>query len=97
MLSGRGLAFVCRAKPTVVQSAALYYIPAQVSGCNMLTCNMKSCFTGKSLECGGSECREEATGRGVALCVRVTWSGLGSLNSGRERIAKFWIRPGSNF
>jgi len=31
---------------------------------------MKSIFTGKSLDCGGSECREEATGRGVAVCIK---------------------------
>ena len=30
---------------------------------------MKSVFTGKSIPCGGSQGREEATGRGVAMCV----------------------------
>jgi len=33
------------------------------------TGHVKSVFTGKSVECGGSHVREEATGRGVALCV----------------------------
>ena len=32
--------------------------------------DVKSIFTGKSIECGGSEGREEATGRGVAMCVK---------------------------
>ena len=32
--------------------------------------DVKSIFTGKSLECGGSEGRDEATGRGVAMCVK---------------------------
>ena len=32
--------------------------------------DVKSIFTGKSIECGGSEGRNEATGRGVAMCVK---------------------------
>ena len=32
--------------------------------------NQKASFTGKSLEYGGSEGREEATGTGVAICVK---------------------------
>lgn len=32
--------------------------------------DVKSIFTGKSIECGGSEGREQATGRGVAMCVK---------------------------
>ena len=32
--------------------------------------HVKSVFTGKSIECGGSQGREEATGRGVAMCVK---------------------------
>ena len=32
--------------------------------------DVKSIFTGKSIECGGSQGREEATGRGVAICVK---------------------------
>jgi glutamate dehydrogenase (NAD(P)+) len=32
--------------------------------------DVKSVFTGKSIECGGSQGREEATGRGVAMCVK---------------------------
>jgi len=51
----------------------------QVSGASTWTCNMKSVFTGKSLVCGGSECREEATGRGVALCIR-EWSRLNNFD-----------------
>ena len=42
----------------------------KLSGINSITSNTKSIFTGKSLVCGGSECREEATGRGVALTVK---------------------------
>ena len=34
------------------------------------TSNVKSVFTGKSIPCGGSEGRNEATGRGVAMCVK---------------------------
>ena len=30
----------------------------------------KGVFTGKSIECGGSEGREEATGRGVIICIQ---------------------------
>ena len=32
--------------------------------------DVKSIFTGKSIECGGSYGREEATGRGVAMCIK---------------------------
>ncbi len=41
-----------------------------ISGNNTLTSNMKSVYTGKSLFFGGSELREEATGRGVALIIK---------------------------
>ena len=41
-----------------------------ISGSFNSTSNMKSVFTGKSLDFGGSEVREEATGRGVALNIR---------------------------
>ena len=41
-----------------------------ISGNFNLTCNMKSVFTGKSLDFGGSYVREEATGRGIALIIR---------------------------
>jgi glutamate dehydrogenase (NAD(P)+) len=41
-----------------------------ISGNYNLTCNMKSIFTGKSIEYGGSYVREEATGRGVALMIK---------------------------
>jgi len=34
------------------------------------TSNVKSVFTGKSIPCGGSQGRDEATGRGVAMCVK---------------------------
>jgi len=37
------------------------------------TSNVKSVFTGKSIPCGGSQGRDEATGRGVAMCVK-EWS-----------------------
>jgi len=42
----------------------------KISGSSSGAPNMKSIFTGKSLVCGGSECREEATGRGVAICIQ---------------------------
>ena len=41
-----------------------------ISGNFNLTCNMKSVFTGKSLDFGGSHVREEATGRGIALMIK---------------------------
>jgi glutamate dehydrogenase (NAD(P)+) len=41
-----------------------------ISGNHALTCNMKSIFTGKSINFGGSYLREEATGRGVALSIK---------------------------
>lgn len=44
-----------------------------ISGHHHLTSNMKSIFTGKSLNFGGSYVREEATGRGVALNIQ-EWS-----------------------
>jgi glutamate dehydrogenase (NAD(P)+) len=43
-----------------------------LSGSDPLKSNVKSVFTGKSIELGGSEGREEATGRGVALNI-VEW------------------------
>jgi glutamate dehydrogenase (NAD(P)+) len=42
----------------------------KVSGEHTTTCNMKSILTGKSIACGGSEYREEATGHGVALAIK---------------------------
>ncbi len=44
-----------------------------ISGNFNLTSNMRSVFTGKSIDFGGSYVREEATGRGVALIIR-EWS-----------------------
>ena len=44
-----------------------------ISGNFNSTCNMKSVFTGKSIDFGGSHVREEATGRGVALMIK-HWS-----------------------
>ncbi|VVU95278.1 Glutamate/Leucine/Phenylalanine/Valine dehydrogenase [seawater metagenome] len=44
-----------------------------LSGNDPLKSNMKSVFTGKSIEMGGSQGREEATGRGVALNI-IEWS-----------------------
>ena len=41
-----------------------------ISGNFNLTSNMKSIFTGKSIDFGGSYVREEATGRGVALMIK---------------------------
>lgn len=41
-----------------------------ISGNYNYLCNMKSVFTGKSIEFGGSYGREEATGRGVALMIK---------------------------
>tara|TARA_A100001015_G_C15024574_1_gene729766 strand:+ start:1193 stop:2443 length:1251 start_codon:yes stop_codon:yes gene_type:complete len=41
-----------------------------ISGNNNLTSNMRSVFTGKSIDFGGSYVREESTGRGVALMVK---------------------------
>ena len=42
----------------------------KISCGNDILRDVKSIFTGKSIECGGSEGREEATGRGVAICVK---------------------------
>ncbi len=41
-----------------------------ISGNHNSTCNMKSVFTGKSINFGGSYVRQEATGRGVALTIK---------------------------
>lgn len=41
-----------------------------ISGNFNLTSNMRSIFTGKSVDFGGSHVREEATGRGVALNIK---------------------------
>lgn len=41
-----------------------------ISGNYSSTCNMKSVFTGKSIDFGGSHLREQATGRGVALMIK---------------------------
>lgn len=41
-----------------------------ISGNFNSTCNMKSVFTGKSIDFGGSHIREEATGRGVAMMIK---------------------------
>lgn len=41
-----------------------------ISGHHASTSNMKSIFTGKSIEFGGSYLREQATGRGVALMIK---------------------------
>ena len=41
-----------------------------ISGNHNSTSNMKSVFTGKSINFGGSHVREEATGRGVALTIK---------------------------
>lgn len=41
-----------------------------ISGNFNSTCNMKSVFTGKSIDFGGSYVREEATGRGVASMIK---------------------------
>ena len=42
----------------------------KISCGNDILRDVKSIFTGKSIECGGSQGREEATGRGVAMCVK---------------------------
>ena len=42
----------------------------KISCGNDILRDVKSIFTGKSIECGGSQGREEATGRGVAICVK---------------------------
>lgn len=42
----------------------------KISCGNDMLRDVKSIFTGKSIPCGGSEGREEATGRGVAMCVK---------------------------
>ena len=41
-----------------------------ISGNFNLTSNMKSVFTGKSIDFGGSYVRQEATGRGVGLTIK---------------------------
>ena len=43
------------------------------------SCNIKSVFTGKSVLYGGSECREEATGKGVALLAK-EWAKVNNLS-----------------
>ena len=43
------------------------------------TSNVKSVFTGKSIPCGGSQGRDEATGRGVAMCVK-EWANQTKMN-----------------
>ena len=50
-----------------------------ISGSFNLTSNMKSIFTGKSIDFGGSHVREEATGRGVALMIK-EWSNIKNYN-----------------
>ena len=50
-----------------------------ISGSHHLTSNMKSIFTGKSIDFGGSYVREEATGRGVALNLR-EWAKINNYN-----------------
>ena len=42
----------------------------KISCGNDILRDVKSVFTGKSIPCGGSHGREEATGRGVAICVK---------------------------
>ena len=51
----------------------------KISGENSVTCNMKSIYTGKSLPCGGSEGREEATGKGVSLIIK-EWAKTNNFN-----------------
>jgi glutamate dehydrogenase (NAD(P)+) len=51
----------------------------KISQGNNLLRDVKSIFTGKSIECGGSEGREEATGRGVAMCVK-EWSNIKNID-----------------
>ena len=50
-----------------------------ISGNNNLTANMRSVFTGKSIDFGGSHVREESTGRGVALMVK-EWANKNDYN-----------------
>ena len=50
-----------------------------ISGSFNLTSNMKSVFTGKSIDFGGSYVREEATGRGVALMIK-EWANVNNYN-----------------
>ena len=51
----------------------------KISCGNDILRDVKSVFTGKSIECGGSEGREEATGRGVAMCVK-NWADLNNID-----------------
>ena len=41
----------------------------KIGDCASLENNVKSVYTGKSIECGGSHCREGATGIGVSICL----------------------------
>lgn len=55
-----------------------------------------SCFTGKSIECGGSHGRNEATGFGVVECIKL-WAEKKNFNlSGRTYIIQGFGNVGSN-
>ena len=55
-----------------------------------------SCFTGKSIECGGSQGRNEATGFGVVECIKL-WSDKKNFNlSGKTYIIQGFGNVGSN-
>ena len=65
-----------------------------ISGNHHLTCNMKSIFTGKSMNNGGSHVREESTGRGVALMIK-EWAKKNNYNlQGKKYIVQGFGKVG---
>jgi len=55
-----------------------------------------SCFTGKSIQCGGSQGREEATGFGVVTCIK-NWAKLNNFDlRGKTYIIQGFGNVGSN-
>ena len=55
-----------------------------------------SCFTGKSIECGGSQGREEATGFGVVCCIK-NWADINNFDlRGKTYIIQGFGNVGSN-
>lgn len=58
--------------------------------------HINSVFTGKSIECGGSQGREEATGYGVVECIKI-WAKHNNINlAGKTYIIQGFGNVGSN-